>query len=65
MECKKERNLENCNCTYDCSRKGVCCDCVLYHRKNNQIPACFFSLKGEATYDRSIEALIKDIESKR
>jgi len=26
----------------------------------NQIPGCFFSKEGEKTYDRSIQALIKD-----
>jgi len=25
-----------------------------------QIPGCFFSSEGEKTYDRSIEAFIKD-----
>jgi len=55
MECKKEENLRNCNCTYPCSRKGVCCDCVAYHRKMRQLPACFFPPDAEATYDRSYD----------
>jgi hypothetical protein len=30
MECKKEENLVSCLCTYySCSRKGVCCDCIV------------------------------------
>ncbi len=43
MECKKERNLVNCNCSYgSCSRKGVCCDCIQYHLRNRELPACAF-----------------------
>lgn len=60
MECKKEKNLKACNCTYEpCSRKGVCCDCLPYHLKNNEFPACFFPDEAEKTYDRSIENFIK------
>lgn len=56
MECKKERNLENCTCTYNsCSRMGVCCDCVAYHLQSRQLPGCFFPPQAEKTYDRSFE----------
>ena len=56
MECKKEENLKQCNCSYDpCSRKGICCECVAYHRKMQQLPACFFPADVERTYDRSFE----------
>ncbi len=56
MECKKERNLKGCNCTYEpCSRKGLCCECISYHRKTRELPACFFPAKAEKTYDRSYE----------
>lgn len=55
MECKKIENLKNCNCTYSCSRKGICCDCIAYHRKARQLPACFFPKDAERTYDRSFE----------
>jgi len=42
MECKKERNLKFCNCTYDpCPRKGICCDCLQYHLRQKQLPAFF------------------------
>jgi len=52
-------NCRPCPCTYNCPRHGKCCDCVAHHRDNNEgVPGCFFS--PEATYDRSIEALIKD-----
>lgn len=60
MECKKEKNLENCSCTYPgCPKKGICCECVKYHRQKNEIPGCFFNEKTEKTYDRSIENFIK------
>ena len=56
MECKKERNLQRCNCTYvSCSRTGVCCDCLKYHVKMRQLPACVFPDAAERTYDRSYE----------
>ncbi len=37
----KEKNLERCPCTYEpCSRKGICCECIHYHRSQGQKPAC-------------------------
>ncbi|MBL7054598.1 hypothetical protein ISS05_02485 [Candidatus Woesearchaeota archaeon] len=60
MECNKETNLQNCNCTYPgCPRKGICCECITYHRKANQLPACFFSSEAEKTFDRSVENFIE------
>ena len=56
----KEENLKHCNCTYSCEKKGLCCECVAYHRGKGQIPACFFSKEGEATYDRSIANLARE-----
>ncbi|MEG1393153.1 MAG: DUF6485 family protein [Christensenellaceae bacterium] len=64
MECKQVRNAHDCPCTYNCSRKGICCECVTYHRTKNQIPACFFSKDAEKSYNRSVEALIKDWSKK-
>ena len=55
MECKKEENLQNCNCTYSCSKKGVCCDCIRYHLNMRELPACCFPDDVEKTYDRSFE----------
>ena len=61
MECNKTKNPKNCNCSYEpCSRKGVCCECIAYHRAMSQLPACYFSEKAERSYDRSIAAFIKD-----
>jgi hypothetical protein len=36
-----EKNKKNCPCTYEpCPRKGVCCECIQYHRSMGQKPAC-------------------------
>lgn len=60
MECKIKSNMTKCNCTYEpCARKGICCECLHYHRANGQLPACYFSSDAEATYDRSIENFIR------
>jgi hypothetical protein len=59
MECKKEINKKSCNCTHPCEKKGICCECIAYHRKNNELPACYFSKDTEKTFDRSIEAYLK------
>ncbi|ROL60721.1 cytosolic protein [Bacteroidetes/Chlorobi group bacterium MS-B_bin-24] len=59
MECKKETNLSKCNCTYEpCPRKGMCCDCLRYHLRNRELPACFFPKEAERTYDRSFEFFV-------
>ncbi|MDA8132040.1 MAG: DUF6485 family protein [Elusimicrobia bacterium] len=60
MNCKKETNLERCTCTYEpCPRKGVCCDCVAYHRAAGELPGCVFSPEAERTYDRSAENFVR------
>lgn len=65
MECKKEKNLAACNCTYaSCPRKGLCCECLTYHRDHGELPACFFSEQAERTFDRSIAAFIRDQKGK-
>lgn len=60
MECTREANLAACTCTYDCPRRGRCCDCVAYHRQHGQVPGCFFTTEGERSYDRSFKALCRD-----
>ena len=57
-DCKN--NIDNCTCTYNCDKRGSCCACVMYHRDKGQVPGCFFSKAGEATYDRSVAALARD-----
>lgn len=60
MECKQKRNSNSCNCSYNpCSRKGVCCDCLSYHLKSRELPACFFPDSVERTYNRSFETFAK------
>jgi len=56
----RAKNLEFCTCTYDCPRRGLCCECVAYHHSKGQIPGCFFTKEGEATWDRSIRKLCSD-----
>ena len=66
MNCKQERNLKSCNCSYEpCSRKGICCDCVQYHLKSRQLPACFFPNDVERTFDRSFEKFAKLVTENR
>jgi len=57
--CTQETNKANCNCTYPCSRKGVCCECIAYHRRSGELPACYFSKEAERTYDRSISNYLR------
>ena len=55
MECIQAKNMSRCSCTYEpCPRKHKCCECLHYHRQNNELPACYFSKEFERTYDRSI-----------
>ena len=61
----RSRNKQDCTCTYGCSKAGMCCECVSFHRRRNEVPGCFFSKEGEATYDRSIEALARDWQARR
>jgi len=64
MECRRESNESACNCTYPCGKKGLCCECVSYHRRRGELPACYFPDDVEAGYDRSIENLVKTYESR-
>lgn len=58
-ECRIEKNLSRCNCTYEpCSRKGLCCECLQYHRAHGELPACLFPDSVERTYDRSLKRFL-------
>ncbi|MBA7546361.1 hypothetical protein ES705_38751 [subsurface metagenome] len=57
--CDQEKNKEFCNCTYPCSKKGICCECIKYHRDMGELPACYFPDDVERGYDRSIENFIR------
>lgn len=64
MECKKERNLTLCNCSYEpCPRKGMCCECIQYHLQHRELPGCCFPNSIERTYDRSFENFAKLVTS--
>ncbi|MBP7796608.1 MAG: hypothetical protein KA059_07540 [Elusimicrobiales bacterium] len=65
MDCRVDKNKTVCNCTYEpCSRKGICCECISFHRESGEMPACFFSADAEKSYDRSIENFIRDWRKK-
>jgi len=66
LECIINKNKTFCNCTYEpCPRKGRCCECLHYHRKSGELPACYFSKEAERTYDRSIEFFIENYKKIR
>jgi len=63
MECKKTANDARCNCSWPgCSRHGMCCDCLAYHVKSRELPACVFPEDAERTYDRSYEHFVRLVE---
>ncbi len=65
MKCdNKSKNTKYCNCTYPCSRKGTCCECLHYHRKMGQLPACYFPDEIESGYDRSVENFIRVVKER-
>lgn len=64
VECNKEENKKDCNCTYPCEKKGMCCECISYHRNRGELPACYFPDNAERTYDRSIENFVKVYQNK-
>lgn len=61
MDCpNRETNLKNCNCTYPgCEKKGMCCECIKFHREIGEIPACLFSNEIEKTFDRSVKKFVQ------
>lgn len=62
MECNIGKNMKACNCTYEpCSRKGKCCECIQYHLRSRELPACFFPANIERIYDRSFERFAQEV----
>ena len=61
QDCKNfKKNSAMCNCTYSgCPRYGICCECLAYHRRAGELPACYFNKAAERTYDRSVENYLK------
>ena len=58
-ECTVEKNKKTCTCTYPCSKRGVCCDCLQSHFSSGELPGCLFPADVEKTYDRSIETFVR------
>ncbi|MBN2371560.1 MAG: cytosolic protein [Vicinamibacteria bacterium] len=59
-------NTERCNCSYEpCSRKGNCCECLRYHLRARELPACCFPKDAEKTYDRSFRHFARLVTSGR
>ena len=65
MECKQEKNKEHCACTYPCSRRGLCCECIKHHLENRELPGYCFSKEAEKTYDRSFEHFVKLVQDNK
>jgi hypothetical protein len=63
MDCpNREENLKGCTCTYPgCERKGICCECIRYHRERGEIPGCLFTKEAEKTYDRTARKLAESV----
>ncbi|MDD5701066.1 MAG: DUF6485 family protein [Dehalococcoidales bacterium] len=65
MECHIKQNQKRCNCTYDpCPRKGQCCECIAYHLRMEELPACAFPSDIEKTYDRSFSRFARMVIEK-
>ena len=65
MNCRIQSNLKNCNCSYpSCERKGICCECITYHRKRNELPACYFSKEIEKPITSKSEICLWDSNEK-
>ncbi len=66
-ECDQNERKGNCSCTYDCHRRGKCCDCIEYHLSMNQLPGCAFakiSKAAEKSYNRDFEYFAQLIGNK-
>jgi hypothetical protein len=63
MDCQQQKNSAACNCTYPCPRKGLCCECLAYHRSSGELPACYFDARTEKTYDRTMRAYLESNRS--
>jgi len=60
MECRQEKTRASCTCTYNnCAKKGLCCECIAYHRERGEAPGCLFPPEVEKTYNRSLERLAR------
>ena len=60
-DCPNEKtNNAICNCTYPgCDKHGICCECIQYHLRIKELPACCFPPAVEKTYDRSFRKFVE------
>ncbi|MFX0042813.1 MAG: DUF6485 family protein [Candidatus Hodarchaeota archaeon] len=66
-ECNQEEIKNKCSCTYDCIRRGKCCECIEYHLSMNELPGCIFakiSKNAEKSYNRDFEYFAKLVLNK-
>ena len=42
-----KKDLQHCPCTYDCSRRGHCEECIAFHRRIGTPVACMEGLVSE------------------
>lgn len=62
MECKQDKNRKNCGCTYSsCAKQGICCECIMYHKKMDELPGCLFPPAAERTHDRSVKKFVEAV----
>ena len=62
IECNQEELKKACACSYDCSRRSKCCECLENHLSMNQLPGCAFakiSKEAEKSYNRDFEYFAK------
>ncbi|MBN2326946.1 MAG: cytosolic protein [Candidatus Omnitrophica bacterium] len=58
-------NQIDCPCTYSgCDKHGKCCECLQYHLRMQQLPACCFPPDVERTYDRSFRKFIQTYQDR-
>ncbi len=57
-ECNQGERKDYFTCTYDCHRRGKCCECLEYHLSMKQLPGCVFakiSKEAERLYNRDFK----------
>ena len=60
MDCSNQaENLKDCACTYNCDKRGKCCECLRSHLRRKELPGCCFPPEAEKTYDRSFRKFIE------
>ncbi|GAG85674.1 unnamed protein product [marine sediment metagenome] len=62
IECNQETRKKACAYSYDCERRGKCCECLEHHLSKNQLPGCAFakfSKEAEKSYNRDFEYFAK------